>query len=66
VDDTVSLSEAANLLGVGLPVMRALLKHQRVPGAYEMDDELWLIPRASVFAFAAERDATARAPDGLT
>jgi hypothetical protein len=57
MDDTVTLEEAAALLGVDLAIMRALLKHQRVPGAYDMEDDGWLIPRASVVAFAAERDA---------
>jgi hypothetical protein len=57
VDDTVSLPEAAEFLGVDLAVMRALLKHQRVPGAYDMEDDGWLIPRASIVAFKAERDA---------
>jgi hypothetical protein len=55
--DEVSIDEAAATLGVSLEIMRALLKHQRVTGAYELDDEHWLIPRASVVAFQAERDA---------
>jgi hypothetical protein len=37
--------------------MEALLKHQRVPGAYDMNEDGWLIPRAAIVAFAAERDA---------
>ena len=57
MDDTVSLADAADFLGVDLAVMRALLKHQRVPGAYDMEDDGWLIPRASIVAFTAERDA---------
>lgn len=59
--DTVSLEQAATSLGVSREVMRALLKHQRVTGAYELDEDHWLIPRASVAAFAAER-AAERAP----
>jgi|GEM_PF-4148295 len=55
--DAVSLEEAAALLGVDLAVMGALLKHQRVPGAYDMDDHGWLIPRRAIEAFAAERGA---------
>jgi hypothetical protein len=62
VSDTVSLDEAAAALEVPLEIMRALLKHQRVTGAYELDDEHWLIPRASIVAFAAER-AAERATD---
>jgi hypothetical protein len=60
--ETVSIDEAAATLGVPLEIMRALLKHQRVTGAYELDDEHWLIPRASVEAFAAER-AAEQTPD---
>jgi hypothetical protein len=55
--ETVTLEEAAQALEVSLEIMRALLKHQRVTGAYELDDEHWLIPRASVVAFQAERAA---------
>lgn len=53
----VTIEQAAAALEVPLEVMRALLKHQRVPGAYELDEHQWQIPAASVAAFAAERDA---------
>lgn len=55
--DTVSLEQAAETLGVPVTVMRALVMHQRVPGAYAMGADGWLIPRAAVAAFLAERAA---------
>ena len=55
--DAVSLEQAAEALEVPVSIMRALLRHQRVPGAYELGADGWLIPRAAVAAFLAERAA---------
>jgi len=64
VDETVTIEEAAALLGVRVPVMQALLRHQRVPGAYDMNEEGWLIPRAAIQAFAAQWAASGTTGSG--
>jgi predicted DNA-binding transcriptional regulator AlpA len=61
IDDYVTASEAAKILGKTSGMIWVLCKDGKLPGAKKMGNAAWLIPRASVEAYRpAKRGAKPR------
>jgi predicted DNA-binding transcriptional regulator AlpA len=51
IDDYVTASEAAEILGKTSGLIWVLCKNGKLPGAKKMGNAAWLIPRASVESY---------------
>jgi predicted DNA-binding transcriptional regulator AlpA len=55
IDDYVTASEAAKMLGKTSGMIWVLCKDGKLPGAKKMGNAAWLIPRASVESYTPGR-----------
>jgi hypothetical protein len=60
----LTVAQAATELGLRPEVVTALVRHQRIYGAYTPDAGPWLLPRDAVESYRAERAAEGDPPPG--